>query len=877
MVTTTASIAVTATLKDNASRGLRTLGGNVNKLSGGAAKASAGVGGFSKSILGINPAAAAAAVGIAALGAAAVKGIKDFAEFEKTIQNVTTLLGGDAAESAIRFQDQIAKIATVVPKSANELGAGFYDILSAGISEADGALNFLEQSSKLATAGLSDTSESVDLMTSAFNAFKSEGLDANQIADVLFKTVEKGKTTVSELARSFGQVAPVASAAGVSFNELQAATAALTTQGIRTSQAQQGLKAAFSNVIKPSSEAAELAAQLGLEFNSTALASKGLSGFLVSVKDATGGNIDTMAKLFGSIEGLNAVLALTSDTGGQAFIDTLDAINNSAGATEIAFQKQTQTFSAQFQLLKSTLFQAFLPALRAVNSALTTAASGFIALINSAQGIGGTSTALNVLKQLFAPTIALVKGLVFVFKGLVEGLKPAIGFMKALAANFSAAGDSASANQKVFQAVGKVLQVVGFIIGKVLGLAVTGLIITITALSRVAVVASQAIGKAFQSVGRFFSGLFSAVKNAFGTVSNFVGGVVDSILNRLGILGDAIRKIVSFGKDIAGSVASGFKEAGAAVVGFFSPEDAVAPVREATNLIKDEIQNTQAALSPDALGGGFEIPAFESSPLEAAVANGQVDAEIIKGLETQVASSMTNIGQSVTSGSQTISTALIPLLSNLIPQVIGGFKAMESTLKPVLKGTLDNVTEFTKTFLKSFNSLNVIPNFMTLLIAKTTDVLSTGFTAAYNSVIDITNLFTKTMVKLLSDSLNAVISVVNSVVDEFNAASKILSQDIFRNVERRVATDDGGTRIVRERQLLFGGIDLPELSRLSAIDVEAPQAARIEQAAPTKVIDVGGLNINIENLVADDEDQKQQLFEEINRFLEQRLGALVRL
>lgn len=57
-------------------------------------------------------------------------------------------------------------------------------------------------------------------------------------------------------------LAPLASSLGIDFNELMSATAALTTTGMPASQAYTGLKAALSNVLKPTKDATELAANL---------------------------------------------------------------------------------------------------------------------------------------------------------------------------------------------------------------------------------------------------------------------------------------------------------------------------------------------------------------------------------------------------------------------------------------------------------------------------------------------------------------------------------------------------------------------------------------------------------------------------------------
>ena len=84
-----------------------------------------------------------------------------------------------------------------------------------------------------------------------------------------------GKTTFGELASSMGQVTPIANSLNVSTNELLSSIAVLTKNGIATSQSVTGLKAAYSNILKPTSDAQKTAKSLGLEFNAAHLKSVG--------------------------------------------------------------------------------------------------------------------------------------------------------------------------------------------------------------------------------------------------------------------------------------------------------------------------------------------------------------------------------------------------------------------------------------------------------------------------------------------------------------------------------------------------------------------------------------------------------------------------
>jgi len=286
-----------------------------------------------------------------ALGTASVMAAGNF---EKSLGDLSTLVG-KGTDSMATFEKGLKDVMKRVPKSGDELGAAAYQIVSAGISDASEALMVLEQSGRLAVAGLGETSEAADLMTSAINAFGLEASKSNEIADVIFKTVKNGKTTVAELAQSFGMVAPVAAEMGVSFEELQAATAALTTSGLKTSVAQQQIRAAMSSLLKPTKEAIELFDVLGVKsFKQLIKESGGMVGAFKKLKEATAGDEMLLAKAAGSVEGLGAILALTGNQA-DAFTTTMKDIKEGANAVDEAFLAQKETFNALWQDMKNKL------------------------------------------------------------------------------------------------------------------------------------------------------------------------------------------------------------------------------------------------------------------------------------------------------------------------------------------------------------------------------------------------------------------------------------------------------------------------------------------------------------------------------------------
>jgi TP901 family phage tail tape measure protein len=300
------------------------------------------------------------ATGAAAIGTGAVAAggatIGAMMKMEDAMTPIGTLVGTQS-EQFKALSDGIKDMVRNSPDDPAELGNSAYAILSAGITDTEMALKALNDATDLAGAGMGTTAQATDLITSAMNSFKGENLSSEQAAKLFYGTIASGKTTTAGLAQGFGAIAPLAASAGVSFKDLMAATAALTATGMPASQAYSGIKGALTGVIKPTAEAAENAKRLGIDMSQAHLAAVGLPAFLDEVKTATGGNIEEMAGLFGSVEGLNTVLALTGSQA-DAFANNL---TNVASAGENMAQRAAetdQTLSARFQTMKNKVMVA---------------------------------------------------------------------------------------------------------------------------------------------------------------------------------------------------------------------------------------------------------------------------------------------------------------------------------------------------------------------------------------------------------------------------------------------------------------------------------------------------------------------------------------
>ena len=281
-----------------------------------------------------------AMLGAAAVGAALLKvgsAALDFSrDFETAFAEVQTI-SEEARNSADSMKESILEMTTEIPVGAVEATKALYQIVSAGYAGAD-AMTVLEISAKAATAGSSTTAVAADTLTTIMNSYGISADDAMKTSDMLFKTVEMGKTTLNEIGASFSQVASLAASYGVGLDESLAATAALTKLGTPTAESMTQMKAAIIAVTK----------SLGENIFKTMSFGDALS--LARKKADESG--EGMQKYFGSVEAVNFILKTTGENA-KGYAESLDGINDSGAATNDALLIMNDTLKSQETLFKN--------------------------------------------------------------------------------------------------------------------------------------------------------------------------------------------------------------------------------------------------------------------------------------------------------------------------------------------------------------------------------------------------------------------------------------------------------------------------------------------------------------------------------------------
>ncbi|HCY42229.1 MAG TPA: phage tail tape measure protein [Prolixibacteraceae bacterium] len=219
------------------------------------------------------------------------------------------------------MSQKLVDMAANGPDDAVKLAKALYQISSAGFDGAEG-LKLLDIAAKAAVAGVTDTRTAADGLTTVLNAFGLSVDNAGKVAGVMFKTVERGKTTFSELASTIAQVAPLAASNNIEFEQIFAALQTITKQGTPTAQAMTQIRSSIVNMNNA----------LGDGWAQTMTYQEGLN----KIAEKAGGSATELKKLIPDVEGMSAVLALTGQKAKGAAED-LNETAKAAGAMETAY------------------------------------------------------------------------------------------------------------------------------------------------------------------------------------------------------------------------------------------------------------------------------------------------------------------------------------------------------------------------------------------------------------------------------------------------------------------------------------------------------------------------------------------------------------
>lgn len=290
--------------------------------------------------------------GAAVLGATSVavaKTVKSIGEctdkagvYQKQYAKVKTLLADGTDTEA--YSRDILKASAASGIATDALTESVYQSISASVDQGE-AIKFAVSAAKLAKGGFTDAATSVDVLTTAINAY-GLGVDAAEgVSDMLITTQNLGKTSVDELASSIGKVIPTARAYGVNLQNVASSYAIMTKNGIKTRQSTTFLNSMLNELGKSGSGVAGvLKKETGKNFAELQTEGKSLYDVLQILNDSVKGDSTAFMDLWSNQNAGKAAMALVT-AGGKEYAKTLKKMEKSSGATAKAAGTMGDTYA----------------------------------------------------------------------------------------------------------------------------------------------------------------------------------------------------------------------------------------------------------------------------------------------------------------------------------------------------------------------------------------------------------------------------------------------------------------------------------------------------------------------------------------------------
>lgn len=202
-----------------------------------------------------------------------------FAQLSKTLNDLTeesrsfsgamaaaNTMAGKSGDDFARLKDQVSDLAKTIPMTRDALANGLYQVISNGVPE-DNWITYLNQSARASVGGIADLEEVVKVTSTVIKNYGLAWQDAGTIQDKIQLTAKNGVTSFEQMAQALPRVTANAATLGVTVDELMASFATLTGVSGNTAEVSTQLAAIFTALVKPSSEATEMAQQMGIQFD----------------------------------------------------------------------------------------------------------------------------------------------------------------------------------------------------------------------------------------------------------------------------------------------------------------------------------------------------------------------------------------------------------------------------------------------------------------------------------------------------------------------------------------------------------------------------------------------------------------------------------
>lgn len=296
------------------------------------------------------------------------------AQFSIKIAEIQTISQKSGISTA-QWADELRRLSSSFGVPEVDVAKGAYEALSNQIVEGRDTFQFLEEALKFGRATVTTTADSVSLLSSVLKSYNIDVSKTEQVSAVLFKTIDLGRVTASEMANTFGRIGVISRSVGVNLEETGAAIATLTVQGIKFADASTFLSNLLVKLLEPTEELKRAFTELGVVSGEALIQKLGGLGGLLQFLDQEGQKgTQQIEALTGNIRSLRGALGLT----GPAFSlyqknleEITKGIDEFRKANEIVADSAGKKFITSLQQAKNFFEKEFgTPFIATVNDVL---------------------------------------------------------------------------------------------------------------------------------------------------------------------------------------------------------------------------------------------------------------------------------------------------------------------------------------------------------------------------------------------------------------------------------------------------------------------------------------------------------------------------
>ncbi|MGN0989950.1 MAG: phage tail tape measure protein, partial [Candidatus Ventricola sp.] len=335
-------------------------------------------------------------------------------DFTAQMSTVEAISGATAAEME-KLTAEALKMGSTTSFTAAQAGEALEYMAMAGW-KSEQMLDGLAPIMNLAAASGEDLGTTADIVTDALTAFGLKAEDAGHFADILAVASSNANTNVSMMGETFKYIAPVAGAFGYKAEDVAVAIGLMANSGIKASQAGTSLRAALSQMAKPSDKAESAMKKLGISLTKSNGEMKPFSELVQNLRSSFSGlseaqQVQYAATIFGQ-EAMSGMLAIINASD-EDIKKLTQSVNECDGATQRMADTVLDNATGDWTLFKSAVEGAQVSLFMLNEGAIRSVIQGMTSLVDRFNGASDASKQAALKLAL----VAAAMGPVMVFGG----------------------------------------------------------------------------------------------------------------------------------------------------------------------------------------------------------------------------------------------------------------------------------------------------------------------------------------------------------------------------------------------------------------------------------------------------------------------------